>query len=190
MDQPELLRHTIRSLDDLKVPYMLVGSFASTTYGEPRFTQDIDIVIDLPSSLIMRFCAAFPAPDFFLSPEAVVEAVRTRFQFNVLHPGSGNKVDFILPRDDDWGREQLRRRRRVTILPGLDADSASPEDVILGKLWYYSLGESDKHLRDIAGMLKVSGTRIDHDDIAFWADRLGVADAWRVVLARIAGDPT
>ena len=59
MDQPELLRHTIRSLDDLKVPYMLVGSFASTTYGEPRFTQDIDIVIDANDGEIERLCEAF-----------------------------------------------------------------------------------------------------------------------------------
>jgi hypothetical protein len=104
VDQTELLRHTIDALERLALPYMLVGSFASIAYGEPRLTQDIDIVVDLALAQVDAFCAAFPAPEFYLSDKGVREAVQARFQFNVLHPSSGNKIDFILPRTDAWYR--------------------------------------------------------------------------------------
>ena len=188
MDQPELLRHTTVALDELGVGYMLVGSFASTAYGEPRFTQDIDIVIELPEVLVDPFCGKFPEPDFFVSKEAVTDAIARRFQFNVLHLSSGVKIDFIFPEDNDWGRDQLRRSRRIAILPEHEANTASPEDVIIGKLRYYSLGESDKHIRDIAGMLKVSGTDIDRESITRWAEQLGLAQVWRTILDQMDDD--
>src|SRR5262245_41386228 len=106
---------------------MLVDSFASITYGEPRLTQDIDIVLDLTAAQIPAFCAAFPAPVYFLSESAVRDAVRTRFQFNVLHTESGNKIDFLLPRDDEWGRVQLERRQRVRLLADREGFAARPE---------------------------------------------------------------
>lgn len=185
MEQADLLRHTVSALEGLNVPYMLVGSFASTVYGEPRFTQDIDIVFDLPSDAIPSFCAAFPPPEFYLSADDVAEAVRARFQFNLLHPGSGNKIDFIIARSDEWGKEQLRRRQRVQILSDQEAYAAAPEDVIIGKLWYYSEGGSEKHLRDIASMLKISGASIDRGYVDFWAKQLGYEEAWQAILTRL-----
>jgi hypothetical protein len=165
---------------------MVVGSFASTTYGEARFTNDIDIVIELAESAVPAFIDAFPGPDFFVSPDAVRDAVRQRFQFNVLHTASGAKIDFILSRHDEWGRAQLARRRRVLLLPDREGYAAAPEDVILGKLWYFTEGRSDKHLRDIAAMLRVSGGQIDRADVEAWARKLGLSEAWAAVLQREA----
>lgn len=191
MEQTDLLRFALDALERLAVPYMLVGSFASTAYGEPRFTQDIDVVIDLPEPGVAAFCAAFPDPDFYVSEPAVRDAARRRLPFNVIHPASGNKIDFLPPRDDEWGRAQLGRRRRVRLLPDRDGFAARPEDVIIGKLWYYAEGGSEKHLRDITGMLRTSGEQIDQEDVARWADRLGFRDVWQAVLARLsaAGPP-
>lgn len=188
MEQTELLRHTIDALERLAIPYMLVGSFASTAYGEPRFTQDIDIVVDLPATLVPLFCGAFPAPEFFLSEDAVRSAVQARFQFNVLHPATGNKIDFILPRTDEWGRAQLERKQRVQLLPDCEGFAARPEDVILGKMWYYAEGGSEKHLRDIAGILRVSGAAVDREDIRSWAEKLGWSEIWKAVLNKLAQD--
>ena len=58
VEQIDLLKHAIDALEKLEIPYMLVGSIASTVYGEPRFTQDIDIVLELPVAQIPAFCAA------------------------------------------------------------------------------------------------------------------------------------
>lgn len=184
MTQLELLRYVVETLEKLGLPYMLVGSFASTAYGEPRFTQDIDIVCDLPLSKVDEFQRAFPDDSFYLNHQSVIEAIRTRFQFNVLHPESGNKIDLILPRDDEWGREQFRRRQRIKLFPDRQAYVAMPEDVILGKLWYHADGGSEKHLRDIAGILKVSGDIVDRNYVTRWADKLGWGETWRLVLDR------
>jgi hypothetical protein len=57
---------------------MVVGSFASTAYGEARFTHDIDIVIELTDRDVPSFVAAFAAPDFYVNPVAVRDAVLER----------------------------------------------------------------------------------------------------------------
>src|SRR5436190_1059440 len=141
---------------------MVVGSFASSAYGEARLTLDIDIVIDPLPGQIAILCEAFPADLFYVSKEAALEASRQPLgQFNVIHPESGNKIDFMIARRDSWGREQVRRRVRLEILVGVYAFAARPEDVVLAKMQYYQEGGSEKHMRDITGMFKVSGKDID-----------------------------
>jgi hypothetical protein len=182
--QMDLLRHALDVLERLAIPHMVVGSFASTTYGEYRFTNDIDIVIALTERDVPAFLAAFPGSEYYVSPDAVRDAIRQCFQFNVLHTGSGAKIDFILSRDDEWGRAQMARRRRVLLLPDREGYAAAPEDVILGKLWYFSEGGSDKHLRDITAMLRVSANQLDRADVEAWARKLGLEEAWAAVVDR------
>jgi hypothetical protein len=165
---------------------MVVGSFASSTYGEYRFTNDIDIVIALTERHVPALLAAFPDSEYYVSPDAIREAIRKSFQFNVLHTTSGAKIDFILSRDDEWGRAQMARRRRVLLLPDREASVAAPEDIILSKLWYFNEGKSDKHLRDITGMLRRSAGQIDRVDIEQWARKFGLEEAWAAVLQREA----
>ena len=166
---------------------MLVGSYGSSIFGEPRFTRDIDILIELPLSSVTAFCAAFPASDFYLSEAAVRDAVRGRFQFNLIHPASGNKVDSILPRNDPWSRSQLSRSKRIQLQPDLEGFVAAPEDVIVGKLWYFSEGGGDRHLRDITGILRISGERVNRNEIEHWAKERGYLEIWRQVTAMVDG---
>ncbi len=185
MEQVELLRYTIAVLEDQGVTYMVVGSFASIAYGEPRLTNDIDIVVQLSAEQANRLCAAFPDPEFYVSAAAARDAVARQGQFNVIHPTSGNKIDFIVARDDDWGRTQLSRCIRRPILADCESNIAAAEDVILGKLWYYKEGGSEKHLRDIVGMLQVSEDDIDRQYISHWTKRLGLEQPWQAVLQRL-----
>ncbi len=185
MNQSEFLKTVIGVLNAQGIDYMIVGSIASASFGEARFTNDIDIVVDLDESKAARLCAAFPPGEFYVSIQAAQEAVRARRQFNVIHPASGNKVDFMIARLDPWGRMQLARRQQRHILPDCLAYAASPEDIILAKMIYYSEGKSEKHPRDICGILKISGDEVDREYIADWADRLGLADVWRMILKRV-----
>lgn len=185
MNQSELLRYAIDALEGQELTYMIVGSFASATYGEPRFTHDIDIVLSLGLDAVDRLCLAFPAPEFYVSDSAAREAVLRRGQFNVIHPASGNKIDFMIARDDAWGRSQLARRCRRPILADKESYLAAPEDVILAKLWYYQEGGSDKHLRDIAAMLQVSGDEIDQTYINHWTKELKLTEEWQAVVDRL-----
>lgn len=189
MSQRDLLARLVEVLQALGVRFMLVGSYGSTAWGEARFTQDIDVVVDLTQDDVLPLVRAFPAPEFYISPDAVQDAVRRRGQFNVIHATSGNKVDFIVVRGDVWGHTQLARRRDVDLGGGLLVPVAAPEDVILGKLEYYREGGSEKHLRDIAGILRVSARAIDHEYLARWAQQLGLGEVWQAVLSKLPKPP-
>jgi hypothetical protein len=175
----------VQILEEQEITYLLVGSLASGVYGEPRLTHDIDVVLELRPDQVARLCEAFPAPDYYVSEQAAREAVAGGGQFNVIHPASGNKIDFMIARQDAWGRSQVSRRRREQILPGRPGYTAAPEDVIIGKLWYYREGGSEKHLRDVAAMLQVSGDEIDKEYINDWTQQLGLTEEWQAVLDRL-----
>jgi len=185
VEQVDLLLRLIETLERMGLAYMVVGSVASGAYGEPRMTQDIDVVVDLSINQVSPLCAAFPAPDYYVSPDAAREAVRRHGQFNVIHPASGTKIDFIISRQDAWGRAQISRRRRIQILPDREAYLARPDDVIIAKMLYYLKGGSEKHLRDITGILRVSGEDVDRAYVARWAGELGLVAIWDAVLRRL-----
>jgi hypothetical protein len=186
MEPFELLGYVVAALERLGLRYLVTGSVATIYYGEPRFTNDIDIVAALPAARIAEFCRAFPAPEFYLSEEAVREAVRQGGQFNIIHPTSGLKVDVIIPEDTPFNRSRFSRGLRVKPVADIEASFASPEDVIIKKLEYYRDGGSEKHLRDIAGVLKISGDRLDRAYLAEWVARLGLDAVWQAVLGRTA----
>jgi len=185
-DHAEFLEFVIRQLEGTDIEYMLAGSWASSVYGEPRQTLDVDIVINLRPEEVDSLCGLFPKSEgFYVSVDAARQAVRARHQFNVLHPASGNKVDFIVAADDAWNRGQLARRRRVFINPHLEGFSSSPEDVIIAKMLYYREGASEKHVNDIAKMLDKSGAIIDQDYITHWSTQLGLLPIWEVIKSRV-----
>lgn len=168
----------------LEIAYAVTGSVASTFYGEMRTTNDVDIVADIPPSKVAAFVASFDEDDFYLSVDAVQEAIKLRSQFNIIHPSSGLKVDVIIPADSVQDRTQLQRARRIQV-GDQTALFASPEDVILKKLWFYDLGGSEKHLRDIAGMLTAHLDPIDRDYVSQWAAKLKLDEIWRAIIARV-----
>ncbi len=186
LTQADVLRHTILALEGLQIPYLVCGSVASGSLGEPRMTLDIDIVVQLTPDDVDRLCSLFPEPDFYVSVAAARDAVRVRRQFNVIHPETGNKVDFMISGRDEWSLAQLERRRRVGLLPDLEGFTASPEDIIISKMRYYKEGGSDKHLRDCAGVLAVQGELIERDYIVRWARHFDLMPIWEAILKRIA----
>lgn len=185
MEQLDLLRHIVVLLEQLQIPYMIVGSFASSAYGEPRFTHDIDIVIDASPEQIASLIDHLPPDEFYASREAALSAKSSGGQFNVIHPQSGNKIDFMIARRDPWGTEQLRRRMRIEILQGLEAYAARPEDIIVSKMIYYAEGGSEKHLRDITGILTTSANDVDRAYVARWAGQLQLTEIWAAILRRL-----
>ena len=190
MEQIDILRHAVDALERMNTPYLVVGSFASIAYGEARFTQHIDIVAAFQLKDVDLLLTAFPPDDFYLSEAAIREAIQTSSQFNVIHPGSGNKIDFILPLADEWATVRMARGRAVRLLPDRDVMTAAPEDGILGKLWCFSEGGGDRHLRDIAGILRVTGDGVNRSEVERWASQLGYLEIWRQVVAKAdAPDP-
>lgn len=185
MEQSELLRYVVAAIERLGLQYMVTGSVATIFYGEPRLTNDIDIVLALPPGRVKAFCREFPATEFYLDEEMVEQAVRDRGQFNIIHPASGLKIDVIIPEDTPFNRIRFVRASRVQPAEDYDASFASVEDVIIKKMEYYREGGSEKHLRDITGVLKISGDRLDRAYIAEWATKLGLESIWKAILSRV-----
>jgi hypothetical protein len=157
------------------------------TYGEQRFTNDIDVLIDLQPQQVDAFCAEFPDSEYYLSRATVDAAVRKRFQFNIIHPASGLKIDCILTGHDAFSLTQLGRAQTVARSGSeYSLRIASPEDVILKKLEYFKLGESEKHVRDICGIIKTQGPRLDGEYIRQWAHQMGLEELWDAMLLRVA----
>jgi hypothetical protein len=181
MELSDLLLRVTRAFEELNVPYLVTGSLATIAYGEPRLTMEVDIVVRLSARAVDRLCSAFPEDEFYVSPEAVRDAVRRSSQFDILHPRSGLKVDVMVTDDSDFNASRFSRSRTLAISPSDEAVFASPEDVILKKLEYYREGGSDKHLRDIAGVLRIMSGELDLGYLDTWARRLGVDGLWAEV---------
>jgi hypothetical protein len=89
-------------------------------------------------------------------------------------------VDVFVNPDTPYDRARRSRRRRLPLLPTVTAYFASAEDVILYKLLYYRQVESGSHLRDVLGILSVSGP-LDESYIREWADQLGLRSLWEQI---------
>ena len=161
---------------------MATGSVAAMVYGEPRLTNDIDVVVALQPNDVEAFAAAFAGEGRYVPPVEVLRAESTREaggHFNVIHGESGLKADFYVA-CDDLHRWALPLRRAVDVL-GHQLWIAPPEYVVLRKLEYYRQGGSEKHLRDVRRVVATSGSSLEFATIAAWASRLGVAEVWAAV---------
>lgn len=185
MEQGELMGLIIKAFESLKIPYMITGSQASAYYGEPRFTRDIDIVTDLKEEQVEDFSRFFPEDEFYCDKDMIKTEIKRRGQFNIIHSTSGLKLDIILTKATPFSKTEFSRRKPGAVSPEQEAYFTSPEDVIIKKMDFYREGGSEKHLRDITGILKISSDIIDIDYITKWADSLSLRDIWDAILRRI-----
>ncbi|MBI4785689.1 MAG: hypothetical protein HY782_01400 [Chloroflexi bacterium] len=172
MEQQELLLRAVEIFDDLKIPYMVTGSFAVNFYGIPRTTHDVDFVVQLRSADANRLAQEFPA-DFYADPEMIRQAVEQQFMFNIIDPTSGLKIDFWILKRDAYDPERFRRRR-AQVAFGRTISMPSPEDVILSKLLWYKEAQTDKHLNDARGVWALQKDSMDRAYLRLWAAKLGV----------------
>jgi hypothetical protein len=173
----------IRRLETLGVPYMVTGSVASTLYGEPRLTNDVDIVAEVDRKDCEAIASLFPLDEFYCPPLEVLLIETGRVQrghFNLIHHDTGFKADIYPVGRDPLGRWGLARRRTVAV-DDTRVAVAPPEYVILRKLQFYTEGESEKHLRDVRGMLDAPDLAIDRAFIEENVERLGLKRAWEKV---------
>lgn len=181
MEPPELFLVFTRKLNELGVRYMVSGSIAAIYYGEPRLTNDVDIVVFLQREDAPRIASAFPAEEFYCPPGDVIRlevAREQRGHFNLIHHETGFKAD-IYPSGRDafhtWG---LAHARSVTI--GDDQIClAPPEYVIIRKLQFYREGRSQKHLRDVRGILSGLGEEWNREVLDGLVGAHGLAGEWQ-----------
>jgi hypothetical protein len=174
-------RLLIETLDHLGIPYAVGGSFASSFHGIARATQDLDLVVELPTNRVRDLYQAV-APHFYADEETMLDAIRRGISFNLIHLDSGFKFDLFVAGRHPLGRDQLLHRGKVTtaLLGGdpLHVDMVSAEDIVLAKLlWYRTGGEvSERQWNDLVSLVEVQRDKADRGYLETQAARLGVAD--------------
>jgi hypothetical protein len=186
MDQEQLLSRLVETLERLRIPYAIGGSHATMAFGQPRHTLDIDVVVELTTLTLRQLISEFPFPDYYTSEEGARTAVAHGGTFNIIHPESGQKIDFFVP-SDEFERAEIPRAVRAPTTGGREASFVSPEDVIVMKMRYFEMGESDKHLRDSATVLQRLGEKIDRAYIERRVAEFGLHEIWQAVLQRSNG---
>jgi hypothetical protein len=166
-------------LENLRVPYVIVGSFASAVHGVARATMDADILADLHEEHLQTFIAALQTA-FYVDEEMIRDAVTRRGSFNLIHSETFFKVDIFVSRERIFEKDEIKRRVAINVSdePPQSAYFASAEDVVLAKLEWYRLGGevSDRQWNDILGILKVQASTLDKDYLANSARALIILD--------------
>jgi len=180
----DLLAHVISGLDRAGIPYMVTGSLASSYHGEPRATRDVDIVVDPTPIALARLVDDLLAADFYVDAEAAQTALAERTQFNAIGPDA-SKVVFIIRKDRPFSIEEFGRREPADLL-GTRGFAATAEDLVIAKLEWAATTDSERHRRDVAGIVAVSA-QLDVAYVEQWASALGVLGQWQAIREEVRG---
>ena len=171
-NQENFLEKLIKKLNEQNIPYMLSGSVSSSLHGQPRATNDADIIIAPAEEQLIAFVKSL-GDDYYVSYDAAREALKSNSMFNVVDIRNSWKADFIIRKNRPFSREEFQRRRKANIMD-LDVWVVSPEDVILSKLEWAKNSESGQQFLDALGVATVQYDRLDRDYLYKWAKELQV----------------
>jgi len=181
VEEPNLFQIFLSRLNKIDVRYMITGAVAVIIYGEPRLTHDIDLVIELKMADVETFRKSFPPEEFYCPPKESLKAEINRpirGHFNIIHLETGFKADCYMMGEDELHQWGMSNRRKLDF-EGEPIWVAPAEYVILRKLEYYRDGKSEKHLRDIASILSISGHQIDFDQLVEKIKKYGLEQEWK-----------
>lgn len=177
------VREVLDALEETSIKYLVGGAVAVWGWGEARTTRDFDVVVDLPVEQMAQLSEALKDRGMLVPVEVMLDfyIAPGDLPINAVHLATGYKLEIFLLRPDDALRASaLQRRLLVDFGPGIgEAYVHSPEDLILYKLQYYSLGGQPKHVRDIGSIIAMLGEdSLKQDYLADWIDRLELTEIW------------
>jgi len=165
------------ALERAGVRYAIGGSWASTAFGEPRFTNDVDILAEFTLDSLDGFLAALP-PFYVVDPDEARTSFRLGRPFNVIYMPLAFKFDLFSARAFPLGVQELDR---AVFLAGSGLSEApapfvTPEDILLAKLhWFREGGEvSAVQWRDIQGIIRNCSGTLDREYLQQNSSRLGL----------------
>ena len=172
LDQLSVLKVVADRLAHAGVRYMITGSIAAGHYGRPRMTRDIDIVVEVRPEDAHRLVTAVGG-EFGGDEKRVMDAIRRRGMFNLIHETAIVKVDFIVRKDDAYRVEEFGRRRVVRV-DDQDVWMVAPEDLVLSKLVWAKGSRSEIQMRDVKEVLQAQRQTLDWVYLERWAANLAV----------------
>jgi hypothetical protein len=174
--QLELIQLVVGKLEKLSIPYLITGSIASSYYGIPRYTHDIDVVITMTKQDATKIIRLFSG-EGYISQEGIRDALSGTGMFNFIHSDTGMKVDFWIDKGEPFTKSCFARARQVEISDGFWVMMASAEDVLLHKVYWDKLMPSERQVRDAQGILSVLGQELDTVYMEKWATELGIIES-------------
>ncbi len=162
---------------------MVTGSVASSVHGVPRATQDIDVIIEPTRDQLVALLNRFSEPIYDADRDDALDALNRRSMFSVIDRRGIWKIDFIVRKQRPFSKKEFDRRVRIDILDVL-VYSATPEDVLLAKLEWAKLGESERQIRDAAGIIEIQGEKLDREYVERWAAALDIEDQLHAARAK------
>ena len=176
MNTEDLLKRITVAFETAGIPYMLTGSFASAYHGEPRATQDIDWVVAATEAQIRELAGLLPEAEYYFDLDVALDAVRRKSLFNIIDLRTGWKLDLIIQKLSPFELEKFQRRIKANY-NGITLYIATAEDVVISKLEWSKAGESERQIRDVAGILRVRSD-LDRQYIEHWIATLGLQAQW------------
>ncbi|GAJ09056.1 unnamed protein product [marine sediment metagenome] len=180
MDNPQeliILENITNVLEQLDIAYAIGGSMASSIYGRVRFTQDADITVE-PFENRAEKLFELIKPEFYISKDAMYQALRQRSSFNVVHFESAFKIDIFIRKETAFEKQLMSRRKALKLSDLLEKSFSviSPEDIILLKLQWYSSGgqSSEQQWNDVLGVFAVQAEKLDFKYLKKWSSTLGI----------------
>lgn len=170
MDPQHLLARIVKVLNKLKIPYLVTGGMAIYVWGRPRFTADIDLVVELKPEKVKQLVQILIKKGY-IDEGAVRGAIKYSSEFNFIDQATGIKVDFWILKNDDFDKSRLKRRVAKKIL-NQTVYFISPEDLILMKLLWSQQSQSIRQLEDIQSVMEFSKDQLDFDYLRKWARKL------------------
>jgi len=170
--QRQFLEALVRALDAAGIPYMVCGSLGSSFHGQPRATNDVDLVISATPRQLASFLSAL-GEGFYADRDAALQACRSTGTFNVIQAETGWKADLILRKPRPFSHEEFRRRRPADVM-GMRLQVVSAEDAILSKLEWAKESGSERQFRDAVGVGLIQRSALDRGYLSRWARELGV----------------
>lgn len=179
-NEKELLLWVTKKLKEKKIPYALTGSIASSFWGIPRSTHDIDIVITLRLDDVGKLEKIFKR-GFYIDLENARKSISNLQGFNIIHAQTGLKIDFWPLKQGKYQKLAFEKRIKTKVY-GQEISIFSAEDIIISKLLWYKESKSERHLDDIRGILATVGEKINRRYIENWINELSVSSIWEKIL--------
>lgn len=173
--QRDLLLIIAKTLNAHLISYLLSGSIASSYWGQPRATHDIDFVVEVGREKLTRLGNAIKklGRGFALAAKDL-EIVSVPQMINVFHEGTGIKIDFWITDSKDFYLKYTRRR--FMTIDRMRISLIAPEDLMLTKLSWCKELRSERHMQDCIGIWNVQKGKLDEGYLHKRAEELDVVD--------------
>ena len=159
----------------------ITGGVAAATYGEPRTTRDLDIVIALLPEKLDSLVQYLETKKFYVPGVEDVRSGRLK-SLRITHQETIARADLMLAGNSNFEQEKFKRRQAIAIPDRGTLYLVSPEDIILSKLFWRNQTQSEKQWRDVLGILKVQNQNLDFNYLNQQARLLGLTQTLAQVM--------